>query len=99
MTYSYHEKAPLTINQHRYMIYRNFLPQLTVKLPTLFSPNLLGLTKMLALTSTTGKLGGAVLGPVSHGRTVSFTSIRLLVFGYYEYQYLYASNRFIKRHP
>jgi hypothetical protein len=34
------------------------------------------------------------LGPVSHGRTVSFTGIRLLVFGYYEYQYLYASNRF-----
>jgi hypothetical protein len=34
------------------------------------------------------------LGPVSHGRTVSFTGIRLLAFGYYEYQYLYASNRF-----
>jgi hypothetical protein len=35
-----------------------------------------------------------LLGPVSHGRTVSFTGIRLLVFGYYEYQYLVASNRF-----
>jgi hypothetical protein len=34
------------------------------------------------------------LGPVSHGCTVSFTGIRLLVFGYYEYQYLVASNRF-----
>ena len=46
------------------MIYRNFLPQFTLKLPTLFSLNLLGLTKMLALTSTTGKLGGAVLDAI-----------------------------------
>jgi hypothetical protein len=45
------------------------------------------------LPPETGK-ATVVSGPVSHGRTVSFTGIRLLVFGYYEYQYLVASNRF-----
>jgi hypothetical protein len=46
----------------------------------------IGLIFSLADPDTEGEwIDGRYSGPVSHGRTVSFTSIRLLVFGYYEY--------------